>query len=234
MYFVKKDKVVKWERYWLSQGSVCDHGCWKAASYYTLVSFWAFYLPVSKSWKVLERSCCLGIICSQLGSNKSHFLWSWTNSTGSPISFWDSSWSSLWINRAGTDGSHTSWSKLLQVIHSAVAQDCCSKFLENLALAGMKQHFDNAVEWFQLLGLGMCTNTNFPCLEQLVFGGDLVVHFPTVVRNWMLEWFKTIAPGGFTFRENKDNFVYTNPFPATSLDHKLHLSLMLHWHQIWI
>lgn len=44
----------------------------------------------------------------------------------------------------------------------------------------------------------------------------------------MLEWFKTITPGGFTLRENKDNFVYTNPFPATSLDHKLHLSLMLH------
>lgn len=54
--------------------------------------------------------------------------------TGSQISVWDPSWGSLWINRAGTDGSHTSWSKLLQVIPSAGAQDCCSKFLENLAL----------------------------------------------------------------------------------------------------
>lgn len=62
------------------------------------------------------------------------------------ISVWDPSWSSLWINRAATDVSHTSWSKLLQVTHSAVAQDCCSKFLENLALAEVKQPFDNAME----------------------------------------------------------------------------------------
>lgn len=48
----------------------------------------------------------------------------------------------------------------------------------------------------------------------------------------MLEWFKTVIPGVLTFRENRDNFAYTNLFPATALDHKLHLSLMLYRNQI--